>query len=252
MKKNAKKGDICTEPICKGGCLNGGKCIAPNKCKCAEGWKTEGSAAGCNQPICDPPCENSAKCTKPNVCECPHQKNKNGTIMVGFSGPACEKGPKYWFGEQCMKCVLAKGHWCLKDGICVKGGAPSKDICPVSTEELHDGYTPTVISVHADPCLPSYRRCAEVAEPLVHWVNHDDKLLGGVCGGAVKGLIKEMKDELPSCKDMMITSMDQYVGYLNVTTKFTEILDAAETKHKKECPDDHPPEASLLEGKSWI
>jgi hypothetical protein len=86
--------------------------------------------------------------------------------------------------------------------------------------------------------MPEYRRCAEVAEPMVHWVNHDDKLLGGVCGGAIKGLIKEMKDELPKCENMMITSMDQYVGYLNVTEMYSFILKAAVTKHKKECPDD--------------
>lgn len=231
-------GKSCSKPICSGGCLNGGKCIEPNKCNCTKGWKTEGLDAGCNVPICDPPCANGAKCTKPGVCECPHRKGENGTTLEGFTGPACENGPTYWFGTQCKDCVELNGHWCIKDGICVKGTAPTKDICPKSTASQFDGYTPTVVFGHTDPCMPEYRRCAEVAEPLIHWVNHNDKLLGGVCGGAVKGLIKEMEDELPKCQSIMITSMDQYVGYLNVTEKYQFILDAAVTKQKKECPND--------------
>jgi hypothetical protein len=84
--------------------------------------------------------------------------------------------------------------------------------------------------------MVQYRTCAEVAEPMIHWVNHDDRLFGGMCA-PVKSLVKEMKDALPKCQNLTITSMDQYVGYLNVTTKYTAILDAAVTKHKKECPD---------------
>lgn len=247
MCHNGWEGASCSKPICNPGCLNGGTCVGPNTCECKKGWKTVGLDAGCSAPVCDPPCANGAKCVAPNVCKCPDRKGTNGTTMEGFSGPQCEHGPSFWFGDQCKDCVNLKGHWCLKDGICVKPvspcnsascGAPTKEICPNSMKQQFDGFTPTVIFGSEDPCKPEYRRCAEVAEPVIHWVNHDDRLLGGVCGGAVKGLIKEMADELPRCEGIMITKMEQDLGTLNVTEKFGIILNQAVAKHKKECPSD--------------
>ena len=75
---------------CPRGCRNGGRCIAPGKCRCGRGF----SGSTCRvarttnrQPelasaekVCSPQCGNGGKCRKSGRCKCP----------PGFSGPACQ------------------------------------------------------------------------------------------------------------------------------------------------------------------
>lgn len=229
------QGSTCSEPVCPMGCLRNGTCMAPSVCSCPKGWTSAGLGPGCNTPDCEGGCENGAKCIAPGVCHCPSVKNVNGTELEGYSGKRCESGPQFWFGGQCKACVGEGGHWCLKDGICVQGEAPAKEICPHSTYEEFDGHTPTVVHAGDGPCSEDYRRCAEVAEPVIHWVNHDDRLLGGVCGGALKGLMQEMVDEMPRCKDIVFSQIAQDMGHLNVNQSFAQVLNMAIDKRNKKC-----------------
>jgi len=196
-------GATCSAAVCKDGCSNGGRCVGPNRCQCLTGWK-DLPGGRCEQPVCEGGCQNGGQCTRPGICECVQnlvrlEKDNGTTVLEGFSGPRCEQGPNYWFGSQCTSCVGTGGHWCLKDGICVKGSDPSKQICPKSTSMLLDGFTPMVIHDNGSPCRAEYRKCVEVAAPVQHWVVHDDAVLGGVCGGAVRGLLEEMQSSVGKC-----------------------------------------------------
>ncbi|KAK3090766.1 hypothetical protein FSP39_014476 [Pinctada imbricata] len=65
---NGFGGKRCQKALCILPCLNGGSCIAPYKCSCREGY----TGSRCQTTICDPPCENGGYCVKPNKCQCQH------------------------------------------------------------------------------------------------------------------------------------------------------------------------------------
>jgi hypothetical protein len=55
----------CIDQVIRG-CANNGTCVAPNKCRCGEGWSGE----DCKVPICQQKCHHEGNCTSPNVCTC--------------------------------------------------------------------------------------------------------------------------------------------------------------------------------------
>ena len=65
----------CRTPSCPRGCLNGGRCIRPNQCQCANGYQGQ----RCETPVCSPSCHNNGQCIQPNVCKCP----------TGYAPPTC-------------------------------------------------------------------------------------------------------------------------------------------------------------------
>ncbi|CAL4124810.1 unnamed protein product, partial [Meganyctiphanes norvegica] len=62
---------------CSNGCGNG-VCIAPNKCRCANGW----AGPVCKNAVCDGGCGNGVCVAPPNYCKC----------VNGYKGPRCESG----------------------------------------------------------------------------------------------------------------------------------------------------------------
>ena len=45
------------------GCYNNGTCVAPDTCRCADGW----SGHDCSVPVCDEPCQHNGNCTMPGA-----------------------------------------------------------------------------------------------------------------------------------------------------------------------------------------
>ena len=88
-------GGECINEVIRG-CFNNGTCVAPNTCKCSQGWV----GSNCNTPTCKLPCKNGGNCTGVNEC-------------------TCEKG---WSGEDCSTPLCAQE--CQNRGVCV---AP--DVC---------------------------------------------------------------------------------------------------------------------------
>ncbi|XP_055886163.1 sushi, von Willebrand factor type A, EGF and pentraxin domain-containing protein 1-like [Biomphalaria glabrata] len=88
----------CIE-FCKQDCLNGGRCIGGNKCKCLPGW----AGHRCQTAICIFPCLHGGKCIAPYLCQC----------KPGYEGSRCEK-------------VLCSKQ-CQNNGRCVE---PDKCQCP--------------------------------------------------------------------------------------------------------------------------
>lgn len=237
----------CEFPVCLLSCGQHGKCTAPDKCGCREGWTGKHcKQAICKQKcpaglkcvapdtcgsLCHPPCQNGASCVD-GKCECPARINVNGTIRENLSGPSCEKS-EYWFGESCNVCVEKGGSWCLKDGICVTGKEPpTKDICPASVSgPTFVDQTPLVIKSRADPCRPEYRKCAESAAPVVHFIN-DPTAFGGACSKEAAARVQDMKEHLGECDGTTIESLKLKMGQLAVNQTYGEILAHAQKKRK--------------------
>ncbi|KAK3796935.1 hypothetical protein RRG08_032239 [Elysia crispata] len=69
-------GSRCEMANCIMPCLHGGKCVAPYKCACLEGY----TGFRCEEAVCAQPCKNGGRCFQPNRCRCP----------FGYSGAFCE------------------------------------------------------------------------------------------------------------------------------------------------------------------
>ncbi|KAL1381787.1 hypothetical protein pipiens_013347 [Culex pipiens pipiens] len=75
-------------PVCEGGCV-GGRCVAPNRCGCEEGFRLRGNRC---VPVCDPGCI-FGDCTGVGVCSClPGYRNRTATECEPVCDPPCEQG----------------------------------------------------------------------------------------------------------------------------------------------------------------
>ena len=89
--------------VCDPACLNGGRCVAPDQCECAEGWtgkycQIREHNTFCNPvtacmnhmlcfvAVCNPPCQNGGRCVAPGRCEC---------TSGSWSGHLCQNR-KHW------------------------------------------------------------------------------------------------------------------------------------------------------------
>ncbi|XP_052833673.1 sushi, von Willebrand factor type A, EGF and pentraxin domain-containing protein 1 [Octopus bimaculoides] len=81
---------------CKFSCLNGGKCIGLNRCKCPSGY----AGVRCERAICIFACLNGGHCSSPYKCNC----------KPGFAGDRCERA------HCARKCE--NGGRCIVGGIC--------------------------------------------------------------------------------------------------------------------------------------
>ena len=55
-------GGECVDEVLRG-CYNNGTCVAPDTCRCADGW----SGHDCSVPVCDEPCQHNGNCTMPGA-----------------------------------------------------------------------------------------------------------------------------------------------------------------------------------------
>ncbi|CAL1275077.1 unnamed protein product [Larinioides sclopetarius] len=131
-------GNSCNKAVCQYGCKNGGECVAPNKCVCRSGF----SGKDCSQPHCDPACQNGGECVKPYFCHCP--PGTRGNFCEKFHcKPDCQNGgicigtgkcscSRGYTGYNCEKAYCPGG--CLNGGKCGKTG---KCLCPLGFTGLH-------------------------------------------------------------------------------------------------------------------
>ena len=103
-----EEGGECVDEVIRG-CNNNGTCVAPNTCRCAEGW----TGNDCTVPVCSQDCKHKGNCTLPDTC-------------------TCEKG---WSGYDCGDAVCAQE--CNNFGLCV---APDVCQCKQWPNEFYDGY----------------------------------------------------------------------------------------------------------------
>lgn len=59
-------GDDCTEPYCRKACQHNGNCTAPGTCTCERGWVGN----DCSTPMCAQECQNGGNCVAPDTCQC--------------------------------------------------------------------------------------------------------------------------------------------------------------------------------------
>ena len=100
-------GGSCIDTAIRG-CANNGTCIAPDTCRCANGW----SGSDCRVPVCEQTCFHHGNCTAPNVC-------------------TCERG---WSGSDCRIPICAQE--CQNGGVCV---APDTCQCHQWPNTFRDG-----------------------------------------------------------------------------------------------------------------
>ncbi|XP_056630991.1 epidermal growth factor-like protein 8 [Diorhabda sublineata] len=77
------KSNGCNKATCSKPCLNGGKCVKPEKCACPKGFAGLQCEIIVNNPDCRKHCFNGGQCLKRDsidICNCPK----------GFNGPQCE------------------------------------------------------------------------------------------------------------------------------------------------------------------
>lgn len=82
---------ICA-PICERPCVNS-DCIAPDICKCREGYEVlDGDAFNCF-PMCSLPCQ-FGTCTAPEVCTCNrgYSRSSNDSTCQPVCSGACING----------------------------------------------------------------------------------------------------------------------------------------------------------------
>eukprot|EP00937_MAST-01D_sp_MAST-1D-sp2_P007042 g7042.t1 len=70
-----QEGGECVDEVIRG-CYNNGTCVAPNTCRCADGWM----GFDCSVPVCHQECQHNGNCTQPDTCTCER----------GWTGKACE------------------------------------------------------------------------------------------------------------------------------------------------------------------
>lgn len=139
-------------------CENGGRCVAPDKCECPQGWdgvdctlalcseKTCGprelctspntctcipgfSGEDCSIPTCVQECQNGGACIAPDTCQC-----LNGWFDSNCTTPVCEQtcgnsgnciAPNKcecqngWEGNDCRTPICSQESGCQNGGFCV-------------------------------------------------------------------------------------------------------------------------------------
>lgn len=222
---------------CKADCKNGGKCVCLPKeypaggCACPPDW----TGSTCEVPKCDlvGNCGEKGKCVAPQKCEC----------TDGYWGKGCQNAPTTTFTtttttseeakvpclmgkdcdpEQCLKCVDAKGHWCLKDAVC-SNEPPSSDQCPKSSKYPES----LIVHEHPDPCYEKYHDCVKLAGEVSMEANAE----GGLCTEKGKKAYKAFDEALPDCKDFFIGGYQRPIGYLIINRPYTEIHDSLDNLH---------------------
>ncbi|XP_069139539.1 uncharacterized protein [Argopecten irradians] len=94
-----------SEATCTPPCINGGKCVGHNTCRCPEGYK----GAMCQNPVCTKSCGARAVCIKPETCQC----------LPGFTGKGCRRKLKHICKTKCLnggrcrkgKCKCGPTHY---------------------------------------------------------------------------------------------------------------------------------------------
>lgn len=185
-------GGSCVDEVVRG-CYNNGTCIAPNTCRCAEGWK----GWNCNIPICAQNCSHHGNCTGPNQC-------------------TCERG---WSGDSCTIPLCAQE--CLNGGYCV---AP--DVCKclqwpnVFRDGRLDGGRPLFQDINGNPLATGWTGfdCSVpicVQAPQFHVnvksssaVNYT--FMGGHGGDSLLPCVDSSGNALPRCPeyDYLVTCND--------------------------------------------
>ena len=65
--------------VCSQTCENGGTCVSPETCECAQGWKGQ----DCTIPLCGLKCPSRSMCVAPDVCACiPGFTNEDATQLM--------------------------------------------------------------------------------------------------------------------------------------------------------------------------
>ena len=112
-------------------CENGGRCIGPDFCSCAQGW----TGVDCTKPVCSSSCGLNSLCVAPNTCGCkPGYKGQycdiatcvqtchNDGICSSPDTCSCTTG---WFDSNCTTPVCAQT--CANGGNCI---GPNTCKCP--------------------------------------------------------------------------------------------------------------------------
>ena len=137
------RGADCTTPICSDGCASSGSlrtlCVAPETCACVPGYSNYPS---CDTPLCVQTCANGGQCAAPDTCSC-------------ASG---------WFDSNCTTPLCAQT--CGNDGRCT---APDTCTCSAGWAG-HDCRTPVCVQ----SCGNGGRCIApDTCECTPQWSGHD-------------------------------------------------------------------------------
>ncbi|KAK1802432.1 hypothetical protein P4O66_022091 [Electrophorus voltai] len=118
--KQGYAGLNCQTAVCRPACQNGGVCIAPGVCDCTQGYHGD----TCENALCTSPCVNGGTCVRQDTCSC----------RYGFVGPRCETmmcNRHCQNRGQCVspdecECLLgwtgASCETALCDPVCLNGG----------------------------------------------------------------------------------------------------------------------------------
>ncbi|XP_048255629.1 sushi, von Willebrand factor type A, EGF and pentraxin domain-containing protein 1-like [Haliotis rufescens] len=90
-------GEIGCSAQCKFECLNGGRCVGLNKCKCMSGW----GGIRCQTAICILPCLNGGTCAAPYRCGCPQGYEGTRCHRAICSQP-CQNGGRCLYPNRCQ------------------------------------------------------------------------------------------------------------------------------------------------------
>ena len=104
-----QKGRECTDYVLKG-CYNNGTCVAPDVCKCAEGW----TGFDCSVPVCKQSCANRGNCTLPNTCTCERGWSENDCEKP-LCAQECHHGKVY---DKNNKLVANSTGVCVAPDVC--------------------------------------------------------------------------------------------------------------------------------------
>lgn len=169
-------------------------------------------------------------------CSCPARQTINGTVLEGFRGQQCEKGPKLWLGRACDVCVAGGGYWCSGDGICSRNGTrPTEALCPKSVAmglELRARQLPGfVVRGNPDACRPGQRACASLAAPVLAYIA-DAKPFGGVCGAKAKTALQGMQAVAHACNDLHIGDAGVHGDLASSSERYSEVLERGMHKRR--------------------